>query len=221
MSVAPLPLPASPDPRRPQRLVGSQSARRSRSARRSLGVGLAKRLLPVVALALLSLVALWPELGGDERTRFGLHVGGVEPQSGELTDVRYNGVDDRGRPYTMTARKAIQVSPERINLTDPQGDISLESGNWLMARSQDGVYAQHAGQLDLSGNVVLYRDDGVTLITDAATVDLKAGAATSAEKVHAEGPFGVLDAQGFTLTDRGADVHFAGPGRLVLNGHQP
>jgi lipopolysaccharide export system protein LptC len=36
--------------------------------------------------------------------------------------------------------------------------------------------------------------------------------------VHAEGPFGTLDAQGFALTDKGSVIQFTGPGRLVLNG---
>ena len=45
-----------------------------------------------------------------------------------------------------------------------------------------------------------------------------ANAAASHEMVHAEGPFGVLDAQGFTVLDRGAVVQFTGPARLVLNG---
>jgi lipopolysaccharide export system protein LptC len=220
MNVAPLPLPRPPV-RRPDRLLGSRVRRRSfRAARRRISVGLAKRLLPVVALVLLSMVALWPELGQDERSRFTYRTRGVELESGQLTDVRYNGVDERGRPYTMTAATAHQVSPERINLADPKGDISLESGSWLMVQSRRGVYAQRDSQLDLSGDVVLYRDDGVTMTTDAATLDLKAGAATSSAQVHAEGPFGTLDAQGFALTDRGAVVQFTGPGRLVLNGRQ-
>ena len=89
-----------------------------------------------------------------------------------------------------------------------------------MSQSRTGVYAPHDGQLDLTGDVLLYRDDGMTLTTDTATIDLKAGAATGAERVHAEGPFGTLDAQGFALTDRGGVIQFTGPGRLVLNGKQ-
>lgn len=77
---------------------------------------------------------------------------------------------------------------------------------------------QQLGQLDLSGNVTLYRDDGITLQTDAATLDVKANAAASASKVHAEGPFGTLDAQGFSLFEGGAIMQFHGPSRLVLNG---
>jgi hypothetical protein len=37
---------------------------------------------------------------------------------------------------------------------------------------------------------------------------------------HAEGPFGVLDAQGFTLVDKGAAIQFHGPAKLTLNGRE-
>lgn len=221
MNVTRLPLapPGGGDGPRGERLMNAAPRRAiAGAARRSTSVRLAKRLLPVVALGLLSLVALWPELGRDERSRFALRTRGLEPQTGQLTDVRYSGVDERDRPYTMTASTAHQVSPERVNLTSPKGDVSLESGAWLMAQARRGVYAPHDGQLDLAGEVVLYRDDGITLVTDVATLDLRAGAATGAERVHAEGPFGTLDAQGFALTDRGGVIQFTGPGRLVLNG---
>jgi lipopolysaccharide export system protein LptC len=218
MTVAPLPLPRPPTLPRPQRLMGTARRRLPPDmGRRHFAVGLAKRLLPVVALVLLSLVALWPEINKDERSRWTAGIRGIEPQSGQLTDLHYRGVDDRDRPYAVTASGAQQISPERINLTDPKGDINLESGNWMMAQSRRGVYMPHANQLDLSGEVVLYRDDGLTMTTDAATLDLKGGVASSAEKVHVEGPFGTLDAQGFAVMDRGAVMQFTGPGRLVLN----
>jgi len=220
MSVAPLPLPPPPvQLPRPERLMGSARRRLPGGVgHRHFAVGLAKRLLPVVALVLLSLVALWPEMNRDERSRWAAGVRGIEPQSGQLTDLHYRGVDERDRPYAVTASAAQQVSPERINLVDPKGDINLESGNWLMAQSRDGVYMPHADQLDLSGEVVLYRDDGLTMTTDAATLDLKSGVASGAARVHVEGPFGSLDAQGFAVIDRGAVMQFTGPGRLVLNG---
>ena len=198
--------------------AASPGRRRSAAdVRRRVTVRLGKRLLPVVALALLSLVALWPEFSRDEHGRFAYRTDGIEPQSGQLTDLRYNGVDDRDRPYTMTAAAAHQVSPERINLVNPKGDVTLEDGTWMMLQARDGVYGPRSGQLDLSGDVVLYRDDGLTMQSNAATLDLKSGAAGSAERVHAEGPFGTLDAQGFAATDRGTVVQFTGPGRLLLN----
>lgn len=233
MSAATMELPRPPPPPRPLAsvLLGAQAARRR------FAVRLAKRLLPLVALALLSLVALWPELSQDMAGHVSDAPKGMEVQSGQLTQARYNGVDDRGRPYTMTATEARQIDPDHINLTTPKADLSPQqtpqggagqggagqgtSGAWLMLQADHGVYAPHESQLDLWGNVVLYRDDGVTLISDAATVDLHSGVVTSPERTHVEGPFGTLDAQGFTVTDRGFSANFTGPGRLVLNGRQP
>ena len=57
--------------------------------------------------------------------------------------------------------------------------------------------------------------------TSSAAIDLKNGAAAGAEPVHAEGPFGTLDAQGFTVTDKGAAMQFAGPAHLVHERAQP
>ena len=51
--------------------------------------------------------------------------------------------------------------------------------------------------------MVLYRDDGTTLYTQSTSMDLKTGAAAGSQPVHAEGPFGTLDAQGFALVDKG------------------
>ena len=202
--------------------AGLASQRRIRSpgdarlARRRWAVSLAKRLLPLVALTLLCSVAFWQELFGG-RDRLSYLRGAVEPQSGQMIEAIYHGADARGRPYTMTAATARQVDPERIDLTDPKGDVTMDSGNWLMAQSQKGVYLQHIGSLDLSGDVHLYRDDGTMMTTSAATLDLKASAAAGSAMTHAEGPFGTLDAQGFALTDKGAVIQFTGPGKMVLN----
>jgi lipopolysaccharide export system protein LptC len=220
MSVAPMPVRA---PAGSARMMGSSVRWRpptpARIARRRFMVGVSKRLLPVVALGLLASVALYPEFERDsDRARISYRRGAaVEMESGVVVDARYRGVDERNRPYTMTASTAHQVTPERINLTDPKGDIVLENGSWLMLQSKQGVYIQHKGLLDLSGEVNLYRDDGTVMQTSSAAIDLKAGAAAGSEMTHTEGPFGTLDSQGFTMTDKGTVMHFAGPGRLVLN----
>jgi lipopolysaccharide export system protein LptC len=191
-------------------------------ARRRFVINTTKWLLPAVALMLLASIALWPEFKRVQDqsrltfTRLTQDIGGAT-----LTDARYHGVDDHGRPYTVTAATAQQDGPDRINLTVPKGDMLLQNGTWLMVQSKLGVYLQHTKQLDLSQDVTLYRDDGTTLVTASASVDLLNGAAASSEPTHAEGPFGTLDAQGFTLTDKGAAIQFIGPAHLVLNGASP
>lgn len=191
-------------------------------ARHRLAVTWAKRLLPVTALLLLGTLALWPELQrGTDNARLAFRGRGVSVDGGSVVDATYNGVDARNRPYALTAALARQINPDRIDLSDVKADLGGATPGWLMVQAKNGVYNQHAGQLDLSGDVRLYRDDGTTLLTDSAAIELKAGAAAGAERVHAEGPFGQLDAQGFALTDRGGVIQFTGPGHLVLNGRNP
>lgn len=210
-----------PSPR-PGRLLGGTVRRPPSSraiTRRRWMVGLGKRALPVVGLALLALVALWPEIVRQaDNARLIYRRGFAMPESGVLTDARYRGEDDNGRPYTLTAASARQAGPERIDLTAPVGDVALSGGGWAQVQARSGVYMQKAGQLDLSGEVTLYRDDGMVVTTDTATMDLKEGVVASGSKTHVEGPFGTLDAQGFTISERGQLAQFTGPGRLVLNG---
>lgn len=210
---------------RPGRLATAASGRTrqaptaSRIARRRVMVTLTKWLLPVAALALLSSIAVWPELmrvKDQGRVAF-RRAFTVDPDSVRMKEPRYRGVDERGRPYTITADYALQAGPQRIELTEPKGDVVTENGGWLMVESHEGVFVQHAGLLDLSRDVVLYRGDGTVMRTQSASVDVRQGAAASDDMTHAEGPFGVLDAQGFTLMDKGAVIQFQGPARLILN----
>jgi lipopolysaccharide export system protein LptC len=209
-----------------ERLVGIAASRLRRPptpgriARRRLMILLAKLALPVLALALLTTMALWPELKRSAaQVRWDVQQMVANVAGDTVIDARFHGIDEHGRPYTVTASKAVQVNPDRINLTTPKGDVTLQNGTWLMLQSKDGVYLKQKDQLDLSHAVTLYRDDGTTMLTESAAIDMKNGAAAGAEPVHAEGPFGVLDAKGgFTFTDKGEEVQFAGPAHLVLNG---
>lgn len=219
--------------RPPIRTIGVGAARTLRQlpppgrlARRRLLVTWTKRLLPVFALLLLASIAAWPEMSkvGDSGRIAFRRTFGLAPEAVRLLEPRYRGVDERGRPYTVTADTAVQNGPSRVDLVSPKGDLVLENGAWLYVEAREGVYLQHSAQLDLSGDATVYRDDGTTLRSASAALDLKAGAVAGSEPTHAEGPFGTLDAQGgFTVVDKGAVVQFAGPARLVLRaaGHQP
>jgi len=212
-----------------EKLVAATAARIRRPptarglARRRRIILVTKWLLPLLALVLLATIAVWPELkrfSNEASTavrRVASEVGGAR-----LIDPHYHSLDQHGRPYTVTAATAQQVSEERVNLTMPKGDMTMENGTWLYLEAKDGVFLKQINELDLSHDVTLYRDDGTTMLTQSAALDLKNGAAASAEPTHAEGPFGTLDAAGgFTLLDKGAAIQFSGPAHLVLNGTTP
>ena len=191
-------------------------------ARRRILINFTKWLLPLGAAGLLATIALWPEFDhAKDKTRFSLSNVSGEIDGARLKDARYHGVDEKGRPYTITASTAHQLDSDRVELANPKGDLTQENGIWLMLRANHGLFRQRANHLDLWQEVTLYRDDGTTLTTTSAAVDIKDGSATGDEPVHVEGPFGVLDAQGFTLVDKGGSIQFTGPSRVVLNGASP
>ncbi len=205
-----------------QRMVGEARMRKpptpGRLLRRRLFITTTKFILPVIGLALLATIALWPEFDrANNAARLALRQLAGQVDGAEVIDAHYHGVDDQGRPYTLTAATATQDGPEKFNLTAPFGDMTMQNGAWMSMKSKLGVFVQHSNLLDLWKDVVLYRDDGTTLYTQSMSMDLKSGAATSSQPVHAEGPFGTLDAQGFALVDKGAVVQFTGPARLVMN----
>lgn len=194
-------------------------AARLRLARRARTVRIAKWALPAAALCLLGSIAIWPEVQRVvDRSRASLkRMALVEALGGEMKAPRYRGFDTQNQPYMISAAGARQDGQDRYRLREPRGDITLRGGTWIEVRARVGIYAQKSDQLDLSENVTLYRGDGTLLTTEAAALDMRRGAASGAAYTHAEGPFGTLDAEGFTLLDRGGIVQFHGPARLVLN----
>jgi lipopolysaccharide export system protein LptC len=192
----------------------------ARIARRSGGVTLLKRVLPVAAVLLLVALAMAPSLrAGPGANRVTYHVQdvGKSPTASRMLGAQYHGVDQHGQPFTLTANAANEVDSDQVALQQPTGDISLKSGAWLELKSKAGMFKQKSQHLHLNGDVTLYRNDGTVMTADAADIDLKAGNASSTVPVQVQGPFGTLQAQnGFALTNRGADVVFNGPATLVL-----
>ncbi|WP_419729412.1 LPS export ABC transporter periplasmic protein LptC [Lichenicola sp.] len=123
-------------------------------------------------------------------------------------------VGGAGRPAAAT--KAA-VPDDRINLARPIADMLSQGGSWVRISARNGVYMQHSQLLDLDRDVTLYRDDGIMMTSPVADLDLKRGVIASDRWVHAEGPFGVLDAQAYLLSQRDGIGQFRGPGRLILN----
>ena len=188
--------------------------------RRRVRVSLMKRLLPAAAALLLVALALAPYWrSGPDADRVSYHVqagAGSSPAS-RLLGAKYHGTDQNGQPFTVTADSAVELDGSNVTLTNPEGDITLKSGAWMMLKSDTGLYQQKADTLALSGNVTLYRNDGTTMMVPTANIDLRAGSANSSAPVQVQGPFGTLAAaNGFSLTGNGAQVTFIGPATLTL-----
>lgn len=199
---------------------GGQPPRLSLRDRYSQFVGFMKLLLPALAAALVLLVVVWPQISLDE-DRFRLSMSRLTPDQAEsltMLNARFQGTDERDRPYTITADMATQDSrnPELVKLELPKADMTLEDGTWLALTARRGEYHRASQLLDLVGAVSLFHDNGFELRTERARIDLANGSATGGQKVIGQGTEGSITGEGFQVLDRGARIIFTGESRLVL-----
>lgn len=195
--------------------------RRRRPSVYSRFVRLMKLALPTMAVLVLGVVLAWPQLK-SQVDRLGLDFSQLGLLSGNPSTIinpRYFGVDEQDQPYSMTAAKAAQRDDDSglIDLTEVNGDIELGDGRWVSVRSDTGVYNRDEEYVDLTGDVVMYRDDGVEFYTEAARYDL------STREGQGEVPIagqwsngGIASEDGFKMFDGGDIILFKGQARLTL-----
>src|SRR3546814_9872677 len=77
-----------------------------------------------------------------------------------MVNARYTGVDELGRPFTLTANNARQenASTQAVDLEQPKADIVLEDGSWVALTATEGVYYRDKQTLKLTGAVNLFQE---------------------------------------------------------------
>lgn len=196
---------------------------RAASLRRySRFVGVAKRILPATALALLLLVAVWPRIEGTvDRARFTRlpKIDASQARQVRMVDPRYTGVDRDNRPFVVTADVATQMAKadDAISLYAPKADLTTTGGNGEQLTAYVGFYQPQVQQLDLFGNVELHQAKGDALRSDSVTINMAQGTAISHDPVEGDGAFGHVTAQGLRVLDRGQTIIFTGHAILDLN----
>jgi lipopolysaccharide export system protein LptC len=199
---------------RPPRLSG-------RSAY-SIFVNALKVLLPAVALGLVLLIVIWPQLDDGAGFRLDLVerlISAPVPEEATMINPRYEGVDEKRRPFMITADLARQLDPgrdETIEMEQPAADLFDDAGDWVAITADHGIYRQAADILLLDGNVNIFHDGGYELMTEQAVVDLAADLATSSTPTRGQGSFGTIVSEGLRVEERGARVYFTGKAHMVL-----
>ena len=198
----------------------TQPPRLSVRNRYSRFVGWMKILLPALAVALVLMVVIWPQLKLYEGP-FRIRVSDIpldRADSLTMLNARYEGVDSDNQPFYLTADQAIQSSEDKdlIDLEMPKGDITLQDGSWLVLDAQDGLYNRDSQMLDLAGNVTLFHDKGFELRTESARMDLADGTAQGNESTEGQGPSGSSLSEGFRVLERGDVLIFTGKSQVIL-----
>jgi lipopolysaccharide export system protein LptC len=128
---------------------------------------------------------------------------------------------EAGHPPAARPAQAAAKAEDIINLQKLIADMTLKDGTWVALKADNGVYHRDAGTVDLSGNVTLFHDTGLSFQTDAATVDLKNDWARGDQLVEGQNADGELASEGFEVKDGGQTIVFTGRAYLKLFAKNP
>lgn len=182
-------------------------------------VRLLKIVLPVLAIVLVGVVVARLSRNPIQEVESAVNQQEeTKPGQIEVTGARYEGADEKGRPYTLIADRADRVegSEDSVRLEGLKADATLEDGSWISVTAKTGLYAVKAETLALTGGVTAYHDSGIEAALAHVSIDLKERKAVSDARIKASGGMGEIEAVGFETFDRGERVVFSGPVHLKI-----
>jgi lipopolysaccharide export system protein LptC len=202
------------------RLLARRRRRFAARSRHSRYVTVLKILLPSIAVGLILLLVVWSQMSLDEK-RFRIGLTDLAPEEVNALNVvnaRYEGIDKKDRPFTVTASRAVQVDDdsEIIDLTDPRADITLTDGAWIAVSASTGRFVRKDDKLDLRGSVSLFHDEGFEFHAETVSINLEESTAVSHDPVEGQGPDGHVTAQGMEVQQGGDRILLTGRSKLVL-----
>ena len=142
------------------------------------------------------------------------------PKSGVLQNImskpHYQGIDVRGRPYTVTADKAAQVDKDSVSLENIRADMVMSNGVWIALNAGFGILNLQTKMLELSQGLDVFYDGGYEFRTDHAHVDIQQGSAYGDAPIEGQGGIGTLQADGFSMGTHGETIHFTGKVKMTI-----
>ena len=205
-----------------RKLAPRRDAASIRKVRRGKSVRLLKVALPLVVFVTLGYVAYWwLESRGtivDPTLLQGVPTDAQKKAEVTVQDVKYDGKDDKGRPFSITAVSASHVDGDdrHISLKKPLADITMSSGAYVALTANDGLLDRDADIITLNGDVTLFHDNGLSFQTDSATINLKEKTAQGSDVVEGQNGDGELVSQGFRVRDDGDTIEFTGKAYMKI-----
>jgi lipopolysaccharide export system protein LptC len=168
-----------------------------------------RRLLPVLCFTMLAALGGWAlvstlfwRFGAADQAR-GLVIRMLKPD--------FQGRDDKGQPYTLTADSAVRDDGDAMRVTMETPVFTLGSGlQQTHVRAKHGVYREDTRILNLTGDVHLDDSAGYHFVTEHAVVDTQKNNVDGEQHVEGNGPLGRIAASAYAVRDGGAHVFFTG-----------
>lgn len=197
-----------------RRIAGWQLKPRQEVSRQYTAfVALLRVLLPLVAVAMLLLLFLWPVIRPEEKIALPKMI----PEM-LMHQPRFSGADEKNRPYIVEATEARQVADRLslVDLVDPKGQIELYPGQLARGQARMGRFDQETKRLWLAGDVRGLDGKGYSFVADELMIDIQKRVAWTDKYIKVKGPFGTVEGQGMKAFDGGKVIIFKGPARALI-----
>lgn len=134
-----------------------------------------------------------------------------------VADAMYRGEDSQGRPFTLTAGSAVQVSAAQpvVTMQNLVARIKLADGPAELA-AMAGVYDYSKETVDVTGPVTFTTESGYRMTTQNIAIDLKRRIATGGGGVTGAIPAGTFSADRIIADLGERSVTLDGHARLLM-----
>jgi len=136
----------------------------------------------------------------------------------EVLGAKYEGSDEKGNPYTITADKANRSSEREdgVLFENPVTDIILDNKTWIALKAAGGFFNSGDENIILENEVRAYHDSGYEITMKDIVVNLKNKSGSTAKPVKVQGPMGEALAQNMEVKPGLEKIIFGGPVTITL-----
>ena len=181
-------------------------------------IQLLKIVLPILIGLLTAYLVLTPLSKGPEIS-FLLDKNKVEvaKERMRVEAARYQGQDDLGRPFIISARSAVQATSTDpiVNIEDMTAQLRLDDGPARIA-AERGRYDLESETVDVPGRILFTAPDGYRLTTRDVAVDLNSRTLRGDNGVQGQMPLGSFTAQSMRVDIPDRRVVLSGRARLHI-----
>lgn len=191
-------------------------------ARRHSGrVRLLKFALPAGALLMIAGFAGKSWLSTPQTLPIDLSALAIEDGRLVMTDPKLDGLAGKdGRPYSMTALRAVQDigGSGRIDLEGIDARLPIDEKGWMTVSAPSGVFDREANRLDIDSELTVESDDGMKAVFQSAVVDIATGSLDTSDPVDISLDGAHITADSMSVRDKGAVLVFENRVRMTIDG---
>ena len=191
-------------------------------ARRHSGrVRLLKVALPAAALLMIAGFAAKSWLSAPGGLPIDLRALAIEDGRLVMSDPRLDGLTGSGgRPYSMTATRAVQDigMSARIDLEGIDARLPVKEKGWMTVSAPSGVFDRAANRLDIDSELTVTSDEGLKAVFQSAVVDIATGSLDTSDPVDITLEGAHITADSMSVRDRGAVLVFENRVRMQIDG---